>query len=151
MSDVQVLMAAVRDNLGALLHGSDDEAFESVDRMLAVVDDGPSFGALCAMLAEVAGDALREHRAGFPAGPARSAPFALFPMGDATLPDRMSAQLVTASANGDQPMTMSLLAAVLSWQHADPMAKLVARLSVHARRLHQSVCSDPASDVEVGA
>ncbi|MEZ3156878.1 hypothetical protein AB1K56_08085 [Microbacterium sp. BWR-S6Y] len=152
MTDVQVLMGVVRENLAALLHGSDDDAVAAVDRMLFVVDDDPSFGALCGMLAEIGGDALREHRAGLPAGPARSAPFGLIPMPEsATLPERMAAQLVTASANGDHPMTMSLLSAVLSWQHVDPMSKLAARLAVHARMLHLSVCSDSASGVEAGA
>lgn len=148
MTDLQVMKDAIAANLGALLHGSDDESSQAVGRMTALIDDDPSFGAFCGMLAEIAADALKEQRASFPAGPARSAMFAMQLPKDMSLPERMAAQLITASANDDHETTLSLLVSALSWQHPDPMSKLVAALAVHARVLHLSVCSDPASDVE---
>lgn len=147
MSELQVLKDAVAANMAGLLHGSDAVAEDAVAEMLAVVDSAAGFGTLCGLLATVAGDALKEHRASLPAGPARSAPFGMLTPEGMDLPERTAAQLITASANDDQGTVIALLRAALSWEVVELEAKLAARLAVHARTMHQSVCDD----VEGGA
>ncbi|WP_295792035.1 hypothetical protein [uncultured Microbacterium sp.] len=151
MSELKPLEDAVSANMGRLLHGSEDEARDAVDRMLFPADTTALFGTLCGLFATVAGEALKEHRASLPPGPARGAPFGMLAPAGMDLPSRTAAQLVTASANDDRPTVMALLRAALSWQEWELEAKLAARLALHARMMHQSICDDVTRDLEGGA
>ena len=151
MSELQVLKDAVSANMGRLLHGSLSDAEDAVDAVMSIVDGPALYGTFCGLLATVAGDALKATRASFPPGPARDAPFGMLADPGMDLPSRTAAQMITAAANDDQQMVLALLRAAISWEAVDPMAKLVARLSVHARVMHQAVCDDVTADGEGGA
>ncbi len=102
MTDSQALKDAVAAHLPALLHGSDDAARVALFEMQAVCTNDAMFGALCGMLAELNGDALRVMRSLLPAPSSRALPF--FPVLDPGMSqaEQVASQLVAAAANGDR-------------------------------------------------
>lgn len=151
MTELRVLEEAVSAHLPTLLHGAEDAANVGLQEMVRVCDDGPLFGALCGMFAQVAGDALREVRASAPAGPMRAAEFGVIVPTDASLGERVALQVITATANGDRQTMLALLGSALSWPGEADLTAFVCTLGARARVLHQSVCDDSTRDFEAGA